>query len=267
MTFFDMPIIGGEGVNPEDLIWLNKLLKQCGSKYPIFHGYGLSEAFSVIAVDKVNAFEDINMGKAVVDVGIPYPGITVGIFDEHGKELGYNQRGELCIKSNVIMKGYYGNPELTQKVLKNGWLHTGDLFEIDENGFLYCYGRLSDKLELTDNKVLYLFDISSEFCKDPDVKYAMVNCMKKKDDMYLLAAHLVLYDANKNSEDIIRRLDKIMSAFLPAGVYIAGYKVHQGAFRVSPTTAKKDRNFYAQQLDGYVKPTQNGFVDVNFIQE
>ena len=264
LSFFDMAIIGGEGVNPEDFAWLNKLMKQCGSEYPMFHGYGLSEEFSVISVDKANAFNDINFEKDVVDVGVPYPGITVGIFDEYGNELGYNQRGELCIKSNTAMKGYFEKPELTEKAFRNGWLRTGDLFEIDENGFLYCYGRLSDKLTLPGNKTLYLFDIANELCKDTNVKYAMVNCMGRKDGIYVLAAHLVLHDTDKDAENIIKILDKKIIDFLPAGVSIAGYKVHSCGFRVSPTTAKKDRNYYAQQLSGYVKPTETGLAKVDF---
>ena len=264
LSFFDMAIIGGEGVNPEDLASMNKLLKQCGSKYPMFSGYGLSEAFSVISADKASAFDDIDFEKDVVGVGIPYPCITVGVFDEHGNELGYNQRGELCVKANTVMKGYFEKPELTEKAFRNGWLRTGDLFEIDKNGFLYCYGRLSDKLVLSENKTLYLFDIVNELCKDQSVKYAMVNAMPKKDGGTALAAHIVLYEPDQDRAEVLRSLDERMKAFLPAEIEIAGYKFHENSFRISPTTAKKDRNGYMKELTGYVKLKENRIIDVEF---
>lgn len=65
--------------------------------------------------------------KAISEVGIPQAGMTVGVFDVQGKELSYNQRGEIWVKTKSAMKRYYNNPELTAQTKINGWIHTGDL--------------------------------------------------------------------------------------------------------------------------------------------
>lgn len=264
LSFFEMPILGGEGSTAEDLKWINGLLKQCGSRVPMFCGYGLSEMFSVMSVWKDTLPESIfDNGKPVINSGLVYPGLTVGVFDGEGKELPYNTAGELWAKGPTMTQGYYNKPELTQKTLIGGWLHTGDIFEIDDNGILYYHGRKSDRIDLADGSPLYMFDIVEELRKDPAVRYAMVNVMKSCGSEKL-AAHLVLADESLDRLEVLQRLEARMAAFLPAGVEIAGYKFHEGAFRSSPTTAKKDRNGYAKELTGYVKPAAAGLDEVAF---
>ena len=89
LSYFDMPIIGGEGSTVEDLKWINSLLKKCGSSVPMFCGYGLSEMFSVMSVWKDNLPESIfDNGKPVINSGLVYPGLTVGVFDKDGNRKG-----------------------------------------------------------------------------------------------------------------------------------------------------------------------------------
>lgn len=264
LSFFDMPILGGEGSTVQDLKWINGLLKKCGSRVPMFCGYGLSEMFSVMSVWKESLPESLfDVDKPVINSGLVYPGLTVGIFDLNGNELPYNTAGELWAKGPTMTKGYYNKPELTAKTLVNGWLRTGDIFEIDENGLLYYHGRKTDRIDLPEGSPLYMFDIVNEMRKDPSIKYAMVNVMETEDGEKL-AAHLVLADENNERTAVLKRLDERMSAFLPAGIEIAGYKFHQFTFCSSPTTAKKDRNKYAKERTGYVKPTENDTVEVSF---
>lgn len=251
LGYFDMPILGGEGSTVEDLKWINELLKKCGSRVPMFCGYGLSETFSVMSVWKETLPESLfDVDKPVINSGLVYPGLTVGVFDKDGNELPYNTTGELWVKGPTMTKGYYNKPELTEKTLVDGWLRTGDIFEIDENGILYYYGRMTDRIELSDGTTLYMFDIVNELRKDSSIKYAMVNVMKSKNGEKL-AVHLVLFDENDDKATVLKRLEERICAYLPTGIEIAGYKFHKSAFRASPTTAKKDRNSYANELDGY----------------
>lgn len=264
LSFFEMPIIGGEGSTVEDLKWINDLLKKCGSPVPMFCGYGLSEMFSVMSVWKNTMPERLlENGKPVINSGLVYPGLTVGVFDNNGKELPYNTIGELWVKGPTMMKGYFKKEELTSQTLTDGWLRTGDIFEIDENGILYCYGRKSDRLDLSDGSPLYMFEIVNEMRKDSSVKYAMVNVMKSKSGEKL-AAHLVLVDENDNKTEVLKRLEDRMRTFLPAEVEITGYKFHKFTFQSSPLTAKKDRNGYAKEYDGYFKPKDNILCPVEF---
>ena len=69
---------------------------------------------------------------------------TVKVFDERGQELPPDQQGEIVVKGPTIMKGYWNLPEETARTIKNGWLHTGDLGYVDEDGYFYITGRKKD---------------------------------------------------------------------------------------------------------------------------
>lgn len=79
-------------------------------------------------------------------VGTPIPGVTVKIVDEEENELGANQIGEIIVSGKNIMKGYYKQPTITSEVIRNGWIHTGDLGYIDSDGFLYISGRIKNMI-------------------------------------------------------------------------------------------------------------------------
>ena len=115
--------IGGEGTDCYKFQLWNSIMRLCGAK-GIYSGYGSSELFSAVSVETLDARYDFS--KPIMSVGIPYAGITMGVFDENGNELPYNQRGELRIKSKSAMKEYYNKPELTAKTKVDGWIRTGD---------------------------------------------------------------------------------------------------------------------------------------------
>ena len=77
-------------------------------------------------------------------IGKPTFGVEGKIIDYDGKELGPGQVGELLFKTNRMMKGYFNNPEMTEKTLKDGWLYTGDLLKTDEEGYYYIVDRAKD---------------------------------------------------------------------------------------------------------------------------
>jgi long-chain acyl-CoA synthetase len=69
------------------------------------------------------------------------PGQEIRVFDEQGKEVPASEAGELVIRSETVMPGYFRDPEATSTALKNGWLHTGDLGRMDRDGYVYLVGR------------------------------------------------------------------------------------------------------------------------------
>ena len=112
---------------------------------PMFQGYGLSEATPVISS---NSFARHKLGTS----GKPAVGVEVTIRDENGNILPANQRGEIVVRGENIMAGYWKNPEATAKTIKDGWLYTGDLGSLDKDGYLNVYGRSKSLLIGSDGE-------------------------------------------------------------------------------------------------------------------
>lgn len=104
----------------------------------ICNGYGLTETSPVIAAD----FSDY--AKPTDLVGRPVVGIEIQLRGENGAFVSQGEIGELWVKGDNIMMGYYNAPEQTQKVLKDGWFNTGDTFYLNEDGKLVITGRTKD---------------------------------------------------------------------------------------------------------------------------
>ncbi len=112
--------------------WNNEL----GSR--IYEGYGLTEAGPLVCMQPLDG------PYKVGSIGVPPEGLEVKVVDEEGNELKTGEVGELVIRGPNVMKGYYNKPEETEKVLKDGWLYTGDMVYIDEDGYIFVVGRKKD---------------------------------------------------------------------------------------------------------------------------
>ncbi|HSW73949.1 MAG TPA: AMP-binding protein, partial [Candidatus Limnocylindria bacterium] len=104
----------------------------------ICSGYGLTESSPMVSGD----IEDVTVQTN--NVGHPILGVQVSFRDEEGREVAPGSVGHICIKGDNIMLGYYNSPDTTAEVIKDGWLLTGDLGYLDEQGRLVISGRLKD---------------------------------------------------------------------------------------------------------------------------
>ena len=91
------------------------------------------------------------------------------IVDEHGEDLGTDQVGELIVKGNGVMAAYYHNPELTDKTIQNGWLHTGDLAKRDKDGFIYLVDRKKD-LVISGGENIFPVELEQVIIQHPKVR-------------------------------------------------------------------------------------------------
>lgn len=107
----------------------------------IFEGYGLTEASPVVCCNPIVGHKDI-----VGTIGMPLPSTSVKLVDDNDKEVPQGQEGELCAKGPQVMKGYYNRPDETAKVLKDGWLKTGDVAVMLDNGFFKIVDRKKDMI-------------------------------------------------------------------------------------------------------------------------
>ena len=106
---------------------------------PMFQGYGLTEAAPVISTNTPLIHK---LGTS----GTILPGIEVQIRDENDKSLPAGVQGEICVKGENVMVGYWKNENATRQALKNGWLYTGDIGYLDEDGYLNVLGRIKSLL-------------------------------------------------------------------------------------------------------------------------
>ncbi len=256
--------VGGEGTVPKKYKQWNIIMEKCNARNLLFSGYGSSELFSATSVETIYA--RYNFSKEIMSVGIPYAGINMGVFTQEGKELSYGNRGELWIKSKSAMKGYYNKPELTSQTKVDGWIHTGDLAEIDENGFVYIWGRVKDTIEDKEGNKLFLFDIAYKIKEKQFIDDAIVLPMNTNESKATLVAHIVWSDMPTQDEQIrhIKELNVLMGDYLPASIDVVAYAVHDTMLPYSPTTLKKDKNRMARQTEGYVQVIDESLHQVKF---
>ena len=106
---------------------------------PIHQGYGLTEGAGVLTMSPAG---DNRLGYA----GIPVPGIDVRIVGSDGAEMPRGEPGEVVARGPTVMKGYLNNPEATAETIRNGWLHTGDVGVMDDDGFVQIVDRKKDMI-------------------------------------------------------------------------------------------------------------------------
>jgi len=106
---------------------------------PMYQGYGLSEASPIISS---NAPQRHKMGSS----GFLVKPLELKILDEDGNEMPAGSKGEIVVKGENVMKGYWKNEKATAATLKDGWLYTGDMGYMDSDGFLYVLGRFKSLL-------------------------------------------------------------------------------------------------------------------------
>lgn len=123
-------ISGGDSISEEHMLAFEK-----NFNFPVIEGYGLSEASPVVSLNPLKGLRKIK------SVGLPLTGVEVKIIDDKEKELPPGEVGELIVKGPNIMKGYYRREEETRSALKKGWLYTGDLAYLDDDGYIYIVGR------------------------------------------------------------------------------------------------------------------------------
>jgi long-chain acyl-CoA synthetase len=115
---------------------------------PLLEGYGLSETAPVATINPLDGV------RKVGSIGIPIPEVQIKIFDENDEEVPVGEVGELVIRGPNVMKHYFKREQETADVLRSGWLHTGDIGKVDEDGYFYILDR---KKELIISKGMKIY--------------------------------------------------------------------------------------------------------------
>jgi long-chain acyl-CoA synthetase len=133
----------------------------------LYQGYGLTETSPTVTSSPIDGPEKVNT------IGVPFPGTFVRLIDEEGKPVPVGKHGELIVKGPQVMKGYWQRPEETAQVIIDGWLRTGDIAQMDEDGHFYIVDRKKDMVLVSGFNV-YPTEVEDVLAKHPSVMEAGV---------------------------------------------------------------------------------------------
>lgn len=217
LSFLKTVIVGGDKMNPETEMAVNEFLKKHNSDCRVIKGYGLTEMSSNAVFPRCNECNKIG------SVGTPLVGNNLKVIDsESGKELGYNEVGEICLTGPTLIEGYWHNEDENKKVFKleDGirWIHTGDRGYIDEDGVVFFNDRLKRIIVRSDGHNVWPSDSERIIEKHPCIENCCVVGLKDTvaGQGEVVTAFVVLKkDSNKKSEQVIEELKEQCLENLP----------------------------------------------------
>lgn len=178
-------------------------------KVPLVEGYGLSEAAPICTLNPLRG------ARKAGSIGLPINNVLIKIRDEKGNELGVETEGEITVKGDNVMAGYYNNPEATKEVLKDGWLYTGDLAKKDKDGYIFILDRKKDMI-ISNGMNIYPREVEEVFYRHPDVADVSIVGLKNKAHGEVPFAVVVLKEGARATESELKKY---------AREHVANYKV------------------------------------------
>jgi long-chain acyl-CoA synthetase len=154
------------------------LLRQAMDKLPVefVQGYGMTEVSAVLTLlgPQDHRFEDADRQFAPVkSAGKAAPCVEIRVVDHNDKDVPIGEVGEVIARGPNVMKGYWNRPDINAEVLRGGWMHTGDLGALDEDGFLYILDRKKDMIK-TGSENVYSPEVESVVCAHPAILEAAI---------------------------------------------------------------------------------------------
>jgi len=214
-------VTGGAAMEPQTAQWFENI----GIK--VYQGYGLTETSPVVA-----GGNDRRRKKGTC--GEPLPGVAIGIAHADRRVF-----GEIVVKGDNVMLGYWNNPEATSEVLQDGWFHTGDLGFIDKKGLIHVTGRVKSMIVLKNGKKVFPEELESHINKLGYVKESFVWGETRKDGTVEICSKIILDKEKiaslvKSPEDdnsirklldaAIKDINKLMPVYKSIKYYVFGYE-------------------------------------------
>lgn len=168
--------------------------------------YGQTEASA-----RISYLPPERLEEKIGSVGIAVKGVTISILDEHGNKCVPGKTGEICISGKSVMDRYWNNPDATQKVLKNGLLHTGDMGYKDNDGFLYIVGRQTEILKISEHRVSP-YEIEEVILQMPAIdECAVIGCDHEQMGQYAKA--VVVINSEVSIKDIKKHCKQMLANY------------------------------------------------------
>lgn len=196
-------ISGGSALSEDTLNRFRATFKRSS----MLEGYGLSECSPAVSINPIEKQKPLS-------VGLPLFGYEIKIVNEEMIELPIGEAGELIVKGDCVMQGYLNNPTATAETIQNGWLRTGDIAKVDEEGYLYIVDRIKD---LIISKGINIYPRQIEECLMllPSVKLAAVIGMTDPHSGEVPIAFIELEEGYEDTaaSDIKSQLKEHLAAF------------------------------------------------------
>ena len=217
--------------------------------FDVLQAYGLTETSGGATVTRP---EDNVIGS----VGRPLPGVEVKIVDPEPREEG-PPAGEIAIRGRIVMKGYWNRSDATAAVIRDGWLHTGDLGYRDERGHLFITGRRKEIIVLSSGKNIYPEEVEAHYRKSPYVKeICVIGLEARPGEPQAERLHAVIVPNDEvlrerkivNINQVLRFDIDGLSAQLPGSKRILSYEIWQD--ELPKTTTRKLKRYEIQQRVG-----------------
>lgn len=203
-------------------------------------GYGLTESSPIVSVNMVGYLRD-------AAIGLPLPSVEAKIEDKNDEGI-----GELVVRGPNVMIGYYNNEEATKKVLKDGWLYTGDLGYIDKDGFIYITGRKKYLIVTKNGKNIYPEELETLINRAMIVKESLVYGNPDEEGDTLVCAEIVIdkeyinenFGADITEERIKSMVDeeiRKVNHTIPLYKHIRQFNIREEEFQ--KTTTKKIKRY------------------------
>ncbi len=181
-------------------------------KVPLLEGYGLTEASPVVSINP----SEPGRNKPGT-VGLPLPGLEVKVVDDEGRIMPSGAPGELAVKGPNVMRGYFNSPKDTLQTIRDGWLYTGDIASIDDDGYIKIIDRKKDMI-IVDGLNIYPSEVEEVMYRHDAVKdCAMIGVPHGHDDAKELP---IMYVVQKDGQGVT---SKAFREYLSE--HVAHYKI------------------------------------------
>jgi long-chain acyl-CoA synthetase len=181
---------------------------------PLSQGWGLTETSPVVTVCRLN---DTKFTGAA---GLPVSSTEVSIRDDAGNDVGLNASGEICVRGPQVMRGYWNRPDETAMVmLPEGWLKTGDIGRINDEGFVFLEDRKKDMITVSGFKV-YPNEVEDVAAQHPGVFESAAIGQEDEKSGEVVALYVVRKDPQLTAEALIAHLRQHLTSYkVPRHVY------------------------------------------------
>ncbi|MCL5289068.1 MAG: AMP-binding protein [Acidobacteria bacterium] len=212
----------------------------------ILQAYGLTECSGAATL--------LDFGDArVSSVGRPFKGVEIKILppDESAEEGAHD--GEVCIRGDIVMQGYFNRPDANAETLRDGWLHSGDLGYLDSAGRLYITGRRKEIIVTSSGKNIYPEEIEAHYLQSPCIKEICVLGLARPGEPAAERLHAVVvpnFDVLRqrkivNAREVLRYEIESLSVQLPAMKRVLSYDIWNED--LPRTTTRKLKRFQIQE--------------------